>query len=365
MMLPHTQNMDTPIPMPISRTLVQTLISGGQGVVYLDALHGTDTGDGSALHAVKTIEEAIAIAIAKGFRIIACLSPGAITMLADWTQSYVFIGLSQWIDLGISFGGSAPAGSIFYNTTVSGDCPVATDFFEAHDCNINALDHAGVYLWNCFLSGTNAVILINAFGLKCDGAILDLTALSDDGQLWDVDGDLTLTHLTAHTLTIRATGKLNLTIANSCTGGTIVIYGQNVTVTDSSAGTTVTRHDIPRYVTDAAAITANWNTATGTSGEAGEDLITLGANDVKNKLLSLVLNISALTVGALVTVKIFMQVNGVVRKVYSQVFLAGTDTDGLWIVQAEVGIHEALRVEVYSSVNESVAIHYDYLLEAL
>jgi hypothetical protein len=111
--------------------------------------------------------------------------------------------------------------------------------------------------------------------------------------------------------------------------------------------------------------TANWNTATGTSGEAGEDLVTIGADNTKYKLLGLWLDVSACTNGALLTVKMFTQINGTERKVYSQSFLVNTDPDGLWIVQGVLGIHEALRVEVYSGTSESVAIGYDYMLEAM
>lgn len=117
-------------------------------------------------------------------------------------------------------------------------------------------------------------------------------------------------------------------------------------------------------------VNANWNTAAGTSGEIGEDLVTIGANGVRNKVLSLVLNVSALTAGSTVTVKMFMEVNGVERKIYSESFLKeaqanGSEPDGLWIISGVLGIHEALRVEVYSTTNESVAIAYDYMLEVM
>jgi len=114
-------------------------------------------------------------------------------------------------------------------------------------------------------------------------------------------------------------------------------------------------------------VTANWQSGTGTSGEAGEDLVTLGANDTRYKLHSLLVNISALTVGATITVKLFMQVHGTERKVYSQAFTQGTDPDGLWIVNGTVGIHEALRVEVQSNNagDNGRAIDYDYMLEAM
>ncbi len=109
----------------------------------------------------------------------------------------------------------------------------------------------------------------------------------------------------------------------------------------------------------------NWNTQTGSSGEAGEDLVTIGANDTDYILHSLLLDVSGCTNVAVISVKLFTQINGVERKVYDQDFTIATDTDGLWIVNGSMGIHEALRVEVESDTNESVAISYDYSLEAM
>jgi len=114
-------------------------------------------------------------------------------------------------------------------------------------------------------------------------------------------------------------------------------------------------------------VTGNWNSGTATSGETGADVVTIGANDTKYKLHSLVLNISNMVAGGKVTVKLFMQVNGVERKVYQEQFNKGTDPDGLWIVNGTVGIHEALRVEAESNkaADDGLSIDYDYLLEAM
>jgi len=128
-------------------------------------------------------------------------------------------------------------------------------------------------------------------------------------------------------------------------------------------------------------VTANWNTSTGTSGEAGEDLLggasaegAIGAAATRYKLHSLLLDVNALTDGAKIHVKLFMKVNGNERKVYDQEFTVPTtaagetpppDTLGLWIVNGTVGIHDELRVEVYSDTNESVAIAFTYMLEAM
>ena len=108
------------------------------------------------------------------------------------------------------------------------------------------------------------------------------------------------------------------------------------------------------------AATENWNAA-----EA--DIVSIGANDTKNKLHSLVLNISALTATATITIRMYMQVNGVERKVYDQDFVKDTDPDGLWVVNGTVGIHEVLRVTAQSdnAGDDGKAIDYDYMLEAM
>ncbi len=111
----------------------------------------------------------------------------------------------------------------------------------------------------------------------------------------------------------------------------------------------------------------NWNSGTASSGNPGADLATIGADDIEYKFHSLVVDISNLTDGATVRVRLFMEVNGVERQVYNQTFLKGTDPDGLWIVNGTVGIHEELRVEVYSSVpaDNGKTVDYDYMLEAV
>jgi predicted nucleic acid-binding Zn-ribbon protein len=114
-------------------------------------------------------------------------------------------------------------------------------------------------------------------------------------------------------------------------------------------------------------VTANWYSGTGTSGESGADLVTIGANDTKYKVLSLIVDIANIKSGVTVHVKLFMQVNGTERKVYDEPFVKDADPDGLWVVNGVVGIHEALRVEFHSedSSDNGKSIGYDYMLEAM
>lgn len=114
-------------------------------------------------------------------------------------------------------------------------------------------------------------------------------------------------------------------------------------------------------------VTGNWQSGTATSGETGADLVTVGANDTKYKLHSLIVSIHNLAAGAKATIKFFQQVNGTERKVYEQDFNKNSDPDACWVVNGTVGIHEALRVEVESNkaADNGAAIDYDYMLEAM
>ncbi|MBA7691375.1 hypothetical protein ES703_99918 [subsurface metagenome] len=107
--------------------------------------------------------------------------------------------------------------------------------------------------------------------------------------------------------------------------------------------------------------TANeaWNTA-----EA--NVVSIGANDTKNKLHSLLLSIHNL-VGTTITVRMYMQVKGAERKVYDQAFDATSDPPGLWIVNGTTGIHEVLRVTLQSNAaaDDDKDVDYDYMLEAM
>lgn len=105
--------------------------------------------------------------------------------------------------------------------------------------------------------------------------------------------------------------------------------------------------------------TANWNSAE-------SEVVSIGADDARYKLHSLLLSIHNL-VGTVITVRLYMEVNGVERKVYEQNFDAAADPPGLWIVNGAVGIHEALRVTLQSNnaADDGKAVVYDYMLEAM
>lgn len=95
----------------------------------------------------------------------------------------------------------------------------------------------------------------------------------------------------------------------------------------------------------------NWQSETGTSSEAGADLASLGETGKTKLVHSLLVDIGGLTAGAQITIKMFMKINGVERKLYppnGTVFTAGTDPDGCWVINGTLAIHDVLRVEVQS-----------------
>ena len=115
-------------------------------------------------------------------------------------------------------------------------------------------------------------------------------------------------------------------------------------------------------------VIANWQSGTGTSLEAGADLVSIGAAGDRKKLHSLVVGIGALTVGATITIKLFQLVNGVDTKVYPTVgstWTVGTDPNGIWVITGTLEIDGVLRVEVESDTvaDNGLAITYKYDLE--
>ncbi len=106
--------------------------------------------------------------------------------------------------------------------------------------------------------------------------------------------------------------------------------------------------------------TANWNAA-----EA--NVVSIGANDTKNKLHSLLLSIHNLAGN--ITVRAYMQINGTERHIpdLDRVVTLAANGPGLWIITGTLAIHEILRVTLQSDAvaDDGKAVDYDYQLEAM
>lgn len=97
-----------------------------------------------------------------------------------------------------------------------------------------------------------------------------------------------------------------------------------------------------------------------------QDMLIIGAHSFKCKIQSMLISIHNL-VGTIITVRLYMTVNGEERKVYEQSFDTSADPPGLWIINGTVGIHEALRVTLQSNNEDDngQTIDYDYMLEVM
>lgn len=140
-------------------------------------------------------------------------------------------------------------------------------------------------------------------------------------------------------------------------------------ITDAAVDTVKAKTDnLAGETPGESSVTKNWESGTGTSTETGADLVSIGSAGDRKKLHSLVIGIGALTLGATITIKLFMSVNGVDTKVYPPVgtsWVVGTDPNGIWVVNGTLEITDVLRVEVQSdnAGDNDKAITYKYALE--
>jgi hypothetical protein len=110
----------------------------------------------------------------------------------------------------------------------------------------------------------------------------------------------------------------------------------------------------------------NWNSGVATSGAAGGDVVVIGAAGNNYEIHSLIVDISNMTVGATITIRLYQVINATERMVYSEDFIAGTDPDGIWVINSPLGIHQAMRVELYSNnaLDDAANVDYDYMFES-
>ena len=117
-------------------------------------------------------------------------------------------------------------------------------------------------------------------------------------------------------------------------------------------------------------VTANWQSGTATSTETGADLVSIGTAATRQKLNTLQIDISALTVGAIITIRLYELVNGTERKLYpptGTTWVVGTDPDAIWVIDGPVEITGVLRVECQSDTagDNAADIAYKYALEQM
>lgn len=104
---------------------------------------------------------------------------------------------------------------------------------------------------------------------------------------------------------------------------------------------------LPLVTPASAAVVGNWNGGVATSGLAGADVVTL-AFAQRTFINTLELVISDLAAAAILTVRMFHDVNGAEEQFYNEQFIVGTDTDSIPIIMGRWSETSDLRVEVFS-----------------
>ncbi len=137
-------------------------------------------------------------------------------------------------------------------------------------------------------------------------------------------------------------------------------------ITDIKNSVTQVTTNITTLVTKSQGGTPVTGSATG-NWQAGEaDVVSIGAEGVRNKIHDLTISIHNL-VGKVVTVRLYKKVNGVERKCYEQSFDAAVDPPGLPIINGTWGIHGILRATLQSNnaADDGKELDYDCMLEAM
>ena len=189
-----------------------------------------------------------------------------------------------------------------------------------------------------------------------DGALVGYAAY----VLAKGDGTITAPHAEQPAVTAYVSSSGTFTYAAYtapvAVGDQLLLLHSNISTNVTSILTQINK--LAGEVPVTGSTTANWQAA-----EA--DIISIGADNIRNKLHSLVLDINSL-VGT-VTIRLYQQVNGVERRCYQQAFTVAADGPGLWIVNGTIGLHEVLRVTAQSNnaADNGQAVGYDYMLEAM
>jgi len=139
-------------------------------------------------------------------------------------------------------------------------------------------------------------------------------------------------------------------------------------VEEEVAGILAQTNKLAGEIPGESSVTANWQSGVATSGETGADLVSIGSAGDRKKLNSLQVDISQLTTGATITIRLYELVNAVERKLYpppGSTWVVGTDPDAIWVIDGPVEITGVLRVEVQSNNagDNGKAIAYKYALE--
>lgn len=358
--------------------MTQTFLGIPDGVYVssTNGIAGTSYPIGTSVVPVDNLTDALAIATERHLNIIYIQDDTGLALPSGVTWPICLIGRQLYYD-SLDLNGQTLGCSI-KGLKVTGAFLGTADF---EDCYLTAVSGPTTSILRCEIESigpiTASLIVHGSWGER-GTAEIDLTGNNAATNVVEMSGQVILKNVDQAGCVVNIVGRdLVLTLDATCILGTINIYGV-AKVTDNSVGSTVNDYSIETTAsaiktqtdklagsTSESSTTKNWNTAVDSPDGTGGLVVDLGSAATRNKLHSLLLDVNALTVGAIINVKLFLKVNSNQRKTYDVPYVVGTDPDGLWIVNGTVGIHDVLSVAVYSDTNENVAIGYTAILEAM
>ena len=101
------------------------------------------------------------------------------------------------------------------------------------------------------------------------------------------------------------------------------------------------------------------NGGTASSSQPGADVFTIPAAG-RIEILAATVSMRNCTLGAVVTVRAYMYVDGVEDKIYHQTFTKGTDPDGIMAISGNYGANKPIRFEMHSDNAGDTAIDVPY-----
>ena len=335
-------------------------IEEGDAVYYhaANGVAGQTYPIGTAQMPVDNYTDLMAICSTRGANII--IVEGALT-LGGATQEYNIIGLRRHHN-SVNLNGESINGCHFEGLRIIGEVNWGDTYGPAFtDCDFDSVTAFSGFAYFCRVpNGETLALLANGTAYihdtYFDDAVVDANGCARL-DIWAGHGKLELTNVTGGVVNIFLDGEL--TLAASCTGGTINLHG-DFELTDNSGGSTVDDHrSLKEAASTVGTATENWQAA-----EA--NIVQVGANDTLNKLHSLFISLHNLV--GVITVRRYIQVNGVERQLNPDYVIdASVENPGIPIVDGTIGIHEVLRVTAQSdnAADNGQDIDYDYMLEAM
>jgi len=339
----------------IAEAIAALVGSGYQdGAVWYDensGITGTAPPYGTPFYPVNSEADARTIAIANNLTRIRIA--GSFTV-PDTMEGYTFLGGGRYnLDDTVLFNGQDVDGCSFINCAITGT-NAGGGLITVYDGYIySTVDMQGAF-FNCMISSASlaaggVIDLHQPVGWQ--GALTLTVGTPNPLNLFGWRGDLTLASQTGGTTNIYSNGA-NITINNTCNGGTINIYGEAV-ITDNSAGTTV--NDYSSHFS-----LESDGTFSHPSGVAEQTAFTI-TSVRPTKVNSIYLDMVNLTQNA--TIRIKYQIDGTnYRTIETFNWTVGMD-DGVYF--REITVNDNVQVTVQSAVAEGVArdIPYQYFQE--